>query len=229
VPPTLAGSPDDLRNWRLPRGRHGLPREVVARSQRERLQAAVVRVVGTKGYEATTVADILEQAGVGRESFYELFDDKRDCALSAHTILVEDLEQRVRSRYTAAGAWVDRVRAALAAALEWFAADPAAARFTLIEIASVGPESRVRFQAAFSRFVAMTDEAIDEGGPGPELAQAASLAVSAVTARVYEEIVLGRGAELPSLLPDLTYELLVPYIGEEAARVEQKKAAASGA
>ena len=85
---SVTDSESDLRKWRLPRGRHGLPRELVTRSQRERLLAAVVRVAAANGYESTSVADILEEAGVGRESFYELFEDKRDCLLAARGILV---------------------------------------------------------------------------------------------------------------------------------------------
>ena len=92
----MTDKPEDLRQWRLPRGRHGLPRELVERSQRERLLAAVVRVTVANGYESTTVGDILGEAGVGRESFYELFDDKLDCTLAAHKILVDDLEEQVR-------------------------------------------------------------------------------------------------------------------------------------
>jgi AcrR family transcriptional regulator len=220
----VTDNPEDLRKWRLPRGRHGLPRELVTRSQRERLLAAVVRVTATRGYEATTVADILEEAGVGRESFYELFDDKLDCMLAAHTLLIDDLERRVREAYTAPGEWPDRVSGALAAALEWFAADPAAARFTLIELAAVGSASRLRFQADFIRFVELLDEGLEDGGPRPELGGATSLAVGGALARVYEEVVHGRAAGLPSLLPDLIYELLVPFLGEEAARAEQRRA-----
>jgi AcrR family transcriptional regulator len=220
--------PEDLRKWRLPRGRHGLPRELVTRSQRERLLAAVVRVTAARGYEATTVADILEEAGVGRESFYELFSDKRDCMLAAHAILVEDLEAKVRAAYAQTGPWQERVTNALAAALEWFAADPAAARFTVVELAAVGTVSRIRFQDAFARFVELIDEGMEDDGAGPELAQATSLGVGAALARIYEEVVLERTAELPALLPDLTYEALVPFLGEEAARDEQSRAAAIG-
>ena len=36
----MTDNDSDLRRWRLPRGRHGLPRELVMRSQRERLLAA---------------------------------------------------------------------------------------------------------------------------------------------------------------------------------------------
>lgn len=215
---SVADTPEDLRKWRLPRGRHGLPRELVERSQRERLLAAVVRVTAAKGYEATTVADILGEAGVGRESFYELFDDKLDCMLAAHKILIDDLERRVRPVYVTDGPWPQRMRAALAATLDWFGSDPEAARFTLVELTAVGPAFRPVFQAEFARAIALLEEGAGEDGPEPELAQANELAVGAILARIYEEVVLGRAAELPRLLPDLAYELLVPFIGEARAR-----------
>ncbi|MBK5219991.1 MAG: TetR/AcrR family transcriptional regulator [Thermoleophilia bacterium] len=222
----MSNESEDLRKWRLPRGRHGLPRELVTRSQRERLLAAVVRATAAKGYGATTVADILDEAGVGRETFYELFDDKRACALAAHSILFDSLEGTVRSAYMEPGEWPERVRNGLAATLEWFAADPAAAKFMLVELAAMGTEYRVRFQAEFDRFVALLDEGL--AGCCPDVSQATSLAVGATLARVYEQIVLGRTAELPSLLPDLTYEMLVPFLGEEPAWAERTRAVATG-
>jgi AcrR family transcriptional regulator len=225
----MTGADIDLRKWRLPRGRHGLPRELVVRSQRERLLAAVVRVTAAKGYEATTVGDILGEAGVGRESFYELFDDKRDCMLAAHTILVNHLEARVRVAYAGKGAWVDRVREALTAALDWFAADSDTARFALIELSAVGPASRRRFRVEFNRFVDLLEEGLDPTGPEPEMSRATTLAVGAALAKIYEEVALGRSAGLPALLPELTYEVLVPFIGEERARAERVRAEADSA
>jgi AcrR family transcriptional regulator len=214
----VSDSPEDLRRWRLPRGRHGLPRELVERSQRERLLAAVIKVTVANGYESTTVGDILGEAGVGRESFYELFDDKLDCMLSAHKLLMDDLEGRVRETYLDDDAWTERMRRALAATLDWFAADPDAARFTLVELSTVGPAFRPIFQAEFARAVALLEEGMGDDAPEPELAQANALAVGTILARIYEEIVLGRAAQLPRLLPNLTYELLVPFVGEEQAR-----------
>jgi AcrR family transcriptional regulator len=214
----VSDSPEDLRRWRLPRGRHGLPRELVERSQRERLLAAVIKVTAAKGYESTTVGDILGEAGVGRESFYELFDDKLDCMLSAHKLLMDDLEGRVREAYLDDDAWTERMRRALAATLNWFAADPDAARFTLVELSTVGPAFRPIFQAEFARAVALLEEGMGDDAPEPELAQANALAVGTILARIYEEIVLGRAVQLPGLLPNLTYELLVPFVGEEQAR-----------
>jgi AcrR family transcriptional regulator len=217
-------NPDDLRQWRLPRGRHGLPREIVERSQRERLLTAVVRVTVANGYESTTVSDILGEAGVGRESFYELFDDKLDCTLAAHKILVDDLEKRLREAYMGSGPWPERMRRALAVGLDWFASDPEAARFILVEMSTVGPAFLSTFQAEYARFTKLIDEGLDDDGPKPELKGATGLAVGAMIARIYEEVVLDRTEELPSLLPDLTYGLLVPFVGEEAARAEQQQA-----
>jgi AcrR family transcriptional regulator len=214
----------DLRQWRLPRGRHGLPRELVERSQRERLLAAVVRVTVANGYESTTVGDILGEAGVGRESFYELFDDKLDCMLAAHKILADDLEERVSAVYLDEGPWPERVRRSLATTLDWFAADPEAARFFLVELSTVGPAFRATFKAEYSRFTALLDEGLAQDGPDPELGGAAQMAVGAIMARIYEEVVLGRADALPRLLPDLTYGFLVPFVGEEAGRAEQERA-----
>jgi AcrR family transcriptional regulator len=214
----VSDSPEDLRRWRLPRGRHGLPRELVERSQRERLMAAVVKVTVAKGYEATTVGDILGEAGVGRESFYELFDDKLDCMLAAHKLLIDDLEERVRAAYIDDDPWPERMRRAIGATLEWFAADPEAAHFTLVELSTVGPAFRPRFQAEYARAIALLEEGGSADAPEPALAQAYPLAVGTILARIYEEVVLDRAAELPRLLPDLTYELLVPFVGEEQAR-----------
>jgi AcrR family transcriptional regulator len=221
----VSDSPEDLRQWRLPRGRHGLPRELVERSQRERLLAAVVRVTVAKGYESATVGDILGEAGVGRESFYELFEDKLDCMLAAHKVLADDLEKQVRASYEADGLWPERARRSLAATLEWFAADPDAARFFLVELSTVGPAFRATFKAEFARFTKLLDEGLSEDGPDPELRRATDMAVGAIMARIYEEVVLGRAAELPRLLPDLTYGFLVPFVGEEMAHSEQERAA----
>src|SRR3954449_330700 len=68
----------------LPRGQHALPRHVVVVAQKRRMHEGVVRAVAEKGYPATTVTDIIGNAGVSRSTFYEHFSDKEDCFLSAY-------------------------------------------------------------------------------------------------------------------------------------------------
>jgi AcrR family transcriptional regulator len=203
---------------RLPRGRHGLSRADVASSQRERLVAATARVTAEHGYEATTVADILAASGVGRESFYEIFNDRLDCVLAAHQTLLDDLIDKVAAAYAGDGEWVERCRTTLAALLDWFAADPPAGRFLLVEVAAVGPEFHSRFEAGFDRFVAIIDSGLPADLPDPGPLPTTNLAVGAAISRVYVEVAAGRTEELPRLLPQLTYEVLVPFLGEDAAR-----------
>ena len=165
--------PSDLRQWRLPRGRHGLPRELVDRSQRERLLAAVVRVTAANGYESTTVADILEEAGVGRESFYELFDDKRDCMLAAHG----DPRRRPRSqrarRLHGAGT-LGRAGPRWAARRCSTGSPPTRRRRASCWSSwpRSGPPRASSSRRDFARFTKLLDDGLDEAEPGPDLPQA---------------------------------------------------------
>jgi AcrR family transcriptional regulator len=149
--PAAGDPPSNLHLWKLPRGRHGLPREVVLQSQRERLLAAVVRVTATKGYQASSVADILKEAGVGRETFYKHFKDKEDCFVTANDALVADLENVVKEAYGEPGSWPQRVRRGLSSTLEWFAVSPEIARVMMIEMGTVGPIASSRFRETFRR------------------------------------------------------------------------------
>lgn len=216
---------EDLHLWKLPRGRHGLPRELVARSQRERLIAAVVRVTAAKGYQATSVADILKAAGVGRESFYRYFGNKEDCFLAANDVLIDDLEAEIVGAYSQPGPWPARVRGGLAAILAWLATDPDVSRVMMIEMGTVGPVATERFRKTFHRFTALLDDDKELIGDIPaDLPNLASIAGGAVFAAVYEEVALGDATRLPELLPQLTFELLLPYVGEAAAEKEREAA-----
>jgi hypothetical protein len=139
--------------------------------------------------------------------------------LAAHAELVDELEACLREAYLGEAPWPHRVRHSVAAALGFFSARPPAARFMLIELFAIGPPARERFHEGYNRFVALFEEGLDaetRAGAGP--VQAAKLAVGAVAARTYEEVLVGRAAELPRLTDELTYELVVPFLGEDAAR-----------
>lgn len=226
---SVGDPPSNLHLWKLPRGRHGLPRELVLQSQHERLLAAVVRVTATKGYQASSVADILKEAGVGRETFYKHFKDKEDCFVAANDALVADLEAAVKQAYDQPGSWPQRVRRGLASTLEWFSASPEIARVMMVEMGTVGPIASSRFRDTFRRFTALLDDGREFIEGSPALPNLANIAGGAVFARVYEEVALGNATSLSHLLPQLTFELLLPYIGEEAAGQEREAAEAEQA
>src|ERR1044072_3499109 len=51
---------------------------------RERIAAAIVELVGTIGFDATTVDLIAERAGVTREEFESLYADKTECFFAVY-------------------------------------------------------------------------------------------------------------------------------------------------
>jgi AcrR family transcriptional regulator len=70
----------------LPRGPHGLARDVVLASQRGRLLSAFVALAAQRGVAAVTISDIVREAGTAKRTFYEHFGDKDDCFLQAFEV-----------------------------------------------------------------------------------------------------------------------------------------------
>ena len=207
--------------WRPPRGRHRLPPEVIARSQRERLLEATVRVVAEKGYGATTVADLTRVAGISRTTFYELFEDKEACFLAAYDGAVEALVRRVSAAYEAEEGWPRRARAGLAALLGALAEEPDVARLALVDAGAAGPAAQRRQRAALQRLTPFFDEGRDFAPGGRNLpANTSRMAIGAVAGLIADELIEERAEDLPGLLSDVLFATLVPYIGPAAAARE---------
>src|SRR5436853_4375001 len=114
----------------LPRGPHGLERDVVLASQRGRMLGAMADAVARKGYAATTVADVVAGAGVSRKTFYEHFRDKEECFLAAYDAGVDLVLDAILAARPEPGddSWVALMRARVRAYLDTPAANPAFAR-----------------------------------------------------------------------------------------------------
>jgi AcrR family transcriptional regulator len=207
--------------WRPPRGRHRLPPEVIARSQRERLLEAALRVVAEKGYGATTVADLTREAGISRTTFYAMFEDKEACFLAAYDNLAEALVRQIAKAYEAEGRWPRRARAGLAALLDALAEEPAIARLALVDVGAAGPAAQRRYRAALQRLTPLFEEGRDFAPGGRALpANTSRMAIGAVAGLISDELAEGRAEYLPGLLSDLLFATLVPYIGPAAAARE---------
>jgi AcrR family transcriptional regulator len=197
---------------------------VVSRSQRDRLLEAAVRVVAAKGYAAMTIGDLTKEAGVSRTTFYELFGDKEQCFLAAYDNAVDVLVRRVVVAYESEGGWPDRAAAGLTALLELLAGEPALARLSLVDIANAGPAAQRRYRAAVQRLTPLFEEGRDYAPGGRGLpANTSRMAIGGVTGLISDELLAGRAEQLPSLLSDVIFATLVPYIGPDAAAREVER------
>ncbi len=203
----------------LPRGRHGLPRELIVENQRARLIRSMIETVAELGYGKATVARVTKPAKVSRRTFYETFSNKEDCYRAAYEASFDYL----RDQAAAAAAeedWPSSVRAGLEALLESLAAHPQLASFFLVSPASVGDEIASRHHLAMRELV----EALVSKAPKASAAAAAETRFEALAGGLSRlaamKIAASKGDELPALLPDLVELFLRPYVGgEEAVRV----------
>jgi len=194
---------------------------VIARSQRERLLEAAVRVVAEKGYAATTVADLTREAGISRTTFYAMFDDKEACFLAAYDNVVDAFVRRIGAAYEAEEGWPRRARAGLTALLEALAEEPQVARLALVDVGAAGPVAQRRYRAALQRLTPFFEEGRDFAPGGRGLpANTSRMAIGAVAGLISDELAEGRAEQLPDLLSDVLFATLVPYIGPAAAARE---------
>jgi AcrR family transcriptional regulator len=197
---------DDRRA--LPRGPHGLSREEVELSQRDRLLQATTETVAERGYVKTTVADILARAGVSRATFYQLFRDREDCfqaAYRANADLVAAVMAGELERVRASGeldplARLDRVLGVYLSALR---NAPALARVFLVEVYAAGPAAIEQRRTSLERFVDIVAETHrgETGVLGTRASQrfAAQAFVGAVSSLVTNAVGVGDTDALPAL------------------------------
>ncbi|HEX5990290.1 MAG TPA: TetR/AcrR family transcriptional regulator [Solirubrobacterales bacterium] len=211
-------------NERLPRGRHGLPREAVTESQRHRIHRAMVEVVSARGYPETRVVDVIGVAGVSRKTFYELFESKEDCFLAAYDVLLETLLGEATDAFESrSGApWAERIGAALEVLLEHLSRHPDEARYAIVEVLAAGPKALARRDSALRQFTGFLEPGRSE--TSVELPGITSLAVTGgVNELLYSEILHGAVAGLPRRLPDLMFWMTLPFLGPEGAAAERER------
>jgi AcrR family transcriptional regulator len=206
---------------RLPRGRHGLSPEFVARNQRERLISALILTLAEFGYQKTTVSMIGRRAAVSKSDFYKHFDSKDDCFLAAYDYAVD----RIRTTVVEAcipdlkAEWPDRIRAGVTALLTLLAAEPPLATIVLAEGLRAGRGIYDRYQAAVESFVPLLREgAPDPPGSAPVPAATDEAVVGGIAALLSRRVVGGEAEDLTKLIPDVLEFALAPHLGTEGAR-----------
>jgi AcrR family transcriptional regulator len=173
-------------NEPLPRGRHGLTRDQVVHSQRTRIFRAMAETMAEKGYAATSVADVLRAAKVSRETFYEQFESKEDCFMSALEAAVDVVIAAAFATPPAGGTPLERFDRGLRTYLDALAENPALSRLFLIEVYAAGPAALERRAAVQRRFAEILGDTFGRRTASDRFANEAIVAAtsSMVTARL---------------------------------------------
>lgn len=204
---------------RLPRGRHGLPREYVTQNQRERLLAALAECLEEKGYDRTTVSLIGKRAGVSKSDFYKQFESKDACFVAAYDEAVERIRAAVLAACAERESWAGGVLAALKVLLDLFAAESAQAQLVLVEGLRAGRGVYDRYQVALQSFVPYLRDGAPAPAGGERPPEATDEAIVGGIASLLARRVLAGGVkQMAELLPDIAEFALTPYLGTAEAR-----------
>jgi AcrR family transcriptional regulator len=202
----------------LPGGHHGLSRQQILESQRERLLAAIAQEVADRGYRATTITEVVKRASVSTRDFYEHFEGKEDCFLAAFDAVRDHLEGLIVAAVEDHRDWPHQVIAALGAALEFFAAEPVLARLCLVEPVSATPTIAIRFREAVLACVPSLAGGRAETPNGPSLPPSTEDSLlGGIVSLATRSILADESEKLTALLPDLVEFTLSPYLGVERA------------
>jgi AcrR family transcriptional regulator len=196
------GDAASLRERKLRPGR-GTPRKEAERNQRERLFAAMVATVAAKGYEATTVADLVDLSGVSRSAFYRHFEDKQSCFIAAVDALVEPTLKRLGADESAP-AGMERAQKAFADLIETIVAQPAAAKMCVVEVYAAGDAGAALVDRMMDRSTevaaALLEQVPERKGMPRELVRAI---VGGIQKVIHKRLYRGQEQELLDLVPQL--------------------------
>jgi AcrR family transcriptional regulator len=197
------GDADTLRERRLPPGRSG-DRDAARRGQRERLFAALVASCDEKGYDATSVEDLLRTSGVSRATFYEQFDDKLDCFRAAQDEMVAAAIAAVADELGAEGDAEDRPRAALEAFVRLIVEQPAAARMCLVESYAAGAAGVEPMKQAIDWIILLVRDAAERMPSRAAMPRELLRGIiGGLYQVIYGRLLARRESELPALVPGL--------------------------
>jgi len=216
-------SPRALSSGRrgLPRGDNNVSRSFVVHSQRERILDAVANLSAALGYTTLTVEDIVTEAAVSLEAFYEHFESKEDSFLVAYELGHAKGLSLVEAAFAAEADWRRGIKAACRALLVYLASEPAFAHLALLDTLVATPISIDRSDKGLSGYAQMLLPGFEEA---PKRRRPPQVAIEAITGGLFELFcqytVQGRIRQLPELTADATYIALAPFIGtKQAARV----------
>jgi len=196
-------------------GPQRLPADVIAFEQRERLMAALAAAVAEKGYEQTTITDIVKGASIARPTFYKHFAGKEECFLATFDALVGHLQARMAEAMAGESLWEDRVAVAVGESLRFFAANPEAARVSLVESAAVGEAIRPRLDAATESMISLFGLADRRptGAEGAAVEPIEEPIVEGVLSLLAASVIADRTARMEELAGEVIASILGPYIG----------------
>jgi AcrR family transcriptional regulator len=189
--------------------------------KRQRILRGMLEAVGTRGYEQTTVEDVITRVGAYRQAFYDNFHDKEDCYLEALEAGSAWVELAMRKAVEDEASWRGQLRGALSGLLAFLDEEPEIGRALLVEVHAAGPRAVAKRTEAMGRAARAIDRAREESAEEAP-AISAEAVVAGILAVLHSRLARREEGGFTRLLPELMYLAVLPYFGAEAAAAEMR-------
>ncbi|HWO84740.1 MAG TPA: TetR/AcrR family transcriptional regulator [Solirubrobacterales bacterium] len=202
-----------------PVGRTRLSRATVEEHQRERILTAAIAVFAKRGFQQTSIDNIVAAAKTSVGSFYGLFKGKGDCFLHCYERIVSRARRDIEALLPEDAGWPERASAALGGILGLLEEDPMAARIVFVEAQTAGCEGLARYEQTIDSVLPALRGGRSLSAGGESLpANLEEATAAGVAWLLHERLVSGSGAGSRELLPELAAIVIGPYVGEAEAR-----------
>ncbi len=197
-------------------GEQQLSREVLAVHQRDRVLANVIPVFAKRGYQATTVDDLLAAGKVGVGNFYSLFDGKEACFLAAFDSILASARAKTEAACRDAASWPEAAVLALRELAIFFCTEPVSARIVVVEAQAAGSTATKRYEALLDEVTAELHDGRRRASANGDLpGRFEQSSVAGLAYYLQQSLLEGKSPEAATLLSEVAPLLLEPIIGAE--------------
>ncbi len=175
------------------------------------------------GYGAPTMEMVVARAEVTQAEFHRYFIDLEDCCLQIYIDNLINLDRTVYETFERPGTWRERLRATIYASVRLLRDNPRKVRFDVIEMSSAGALPQIYRERQLERLVDIIDMGRGELDDPDSLTRSTAEGVIGSIYLLALEAVQdesGSVGDPVSVVPDIMYVALRPYLGHEVAMEE---------
>jgi AcrR family transcriptional regulator len=210
-----------VSSFQLRRGPTTLTQAEVLQIQRARMLAAALDTIEHVGFQRMTIARVILGARVSRKTFYDVFSDREDCFLAVFEQAFTRARALAGQAYAGGTCWREGIRLALRQLLVLVEDEPARAKVCVIESCCSGHRVaalRARMLGDFARTIDLGRMERGQALDPPRVT--ADVIVGGIFAVLHSHLRRDGGRRVTGLSSELMSMVVLPYLGEAAAREE---------
>jgi AcrR family transcriptional regulator len=188
---------------------------------RARIREALMALVVDRGMAGATVDTVLGRAGVARSSFDRDFPSIGDCCLQVYLANIDEFDRVVFGELDLVEGWRRRLRTAAYSAARYVNQRPIETRFDMVQMLAAGDLAQAHRDRYVNRIIDLIDEGRQELEDPDSMTRDVAVAVfGSIYQMLQKALSEGRGRDPESVVPELMYIAVRPYLGPEVAAEE---------